>query len=55
MTNCLVNKVTTNQNDMLVQPVEEEEVKRAIFHMYPDKSLGPDDFSQVFTKDIERL
>lgn len=33
---------------MLLQPIEEAEVKRALFHMHPDKSPGPDGMSPGF-------
>lgn len=31
-----------------MQPVIEEEVRKALFHMHPDKSLGPDGISLAF-------
>lgn len=46
--NCIENKVTSSQNEMLLKPVEDQEVKRAIFHMHSDKSPGPDGMSPGF-------
>lgn len=34
--------VTVAQNEVLMSPVSEEEVKAALFQMYPDKAPGPD-------------
>lgn len=34
--------ITLGHNKDLVRKVEGDEVKRALFEMYPDKSLGPD-------------
>lgn len=46
--NCVYNKVSTSQNDMILQPVDCQEVKQAIFHMHSDKSPGPDGISPGF-------
>lgn len=48
VTNCIQSKVTENQNLELVEEVTGEEVKKALFHMYPDKSPGPDGMSPGF-------
>lgn len=40
--------VTSVQNQELLQPVTAEEVKRAVFHMHPDKSPGPDGLTPAF-------
>ncbi|KAL8126087.1 hypothetical protein AgCh_013389 [Apium graveolens] len=42
------NKVTAEQNEFLLSPVTEIEVKRALFHMHPDKSPGPDGMTPGF-------
>lgn len=34
-------KISEEQNNTLISPVEEKEVKEALFHMHPDKSPGP--------------
>lgn len=36
------------QNEELLLPVEDKEVKTALFHMHPDKSPGPDGMSPGF-------
>uniref|UniRef100_A0A803Q0U5 Reverse transcriptase domain-containing protein n=1 Tax=Cannabis sativa TaxID=3483 RepID=A0A803Q0U5_CANSA len=38
---CIQPSITLEQNDNLLQPITEEEVKTAVFQMHPDKSLGP--------------
>lgn len=48
MTSCINTTVTEEQNSELGNEVTEEEVKRALFHMYPDKSLGPDGMTPGF-------
>uniref|UniRef100_A0A803Q578 Uncharacterized protein n=1 Tax=Cannabis sativa TaxID=3483 RepID=A0A803Q578_CANSA len=34
--------VDHSQNEDLLKPIQEEEVKQALFQMYPDKAPGPD-------------
>jgi hypothetical protein len=41
-------KVTANMNLMLDAPFAVEEVKNALFEMYPTKALGPDGFPSHF-------
>lgn len=43
-----VRTVTEEQNNDLMQPVAEEEVKRAVFAMYPEKSPGMDGLNPAF-------
>ncbi|KAM6600853.1 hypothetical protein CsatA_020462 [Cannabis sativa] len=40
--------VTSTQNDSLLQPLTDEEVKDALFQMHPDKSPGPDGMTPGF-------
>ncbi|CAH9108066.1 unnamed protein product [Cuscuta europaea] len=40
--------VSNDQNQYLLRPIREEDVRKAIFSMHPDKSLGPDGLSPVF-------
>ncbi|XP_071918831.1 uncharacterized protein [Coffea arabica] len=40
--------VTMAMNDMLIKPVEEKEVKTALFSMHPDKAPGPDAMPPFF-------
>ncbi|XP_060959195.1 uncharacterized protein LOC115699980 [Cannabis sativa] len=35
---CVPSTVTVDQNSKLLEPVLDEEIKRALFHMHPDKS-----------------
>lgn len=41
-------KVTTDQNNMLLQQVTVEEVKQALFQMNPNKAPGPDGMTSGF-------
>lgn len=41
-------KVTLAMNEVLTKPYSEEEVKRALFQMFPTKALGPDGFPAHF-------
>lgn len=45
---CIDCKVSDAQNEMLLSPVTEIEVKQALFHMNPDKSPGPDGMTPGF-------
>ncbi|KAM6561714.1 hypothetical protein CsatA_030953 [Cannabis sativa] len=45
---CVVPRVSEDQNRDLLMVVEEEEVRRALFQMHPDKSPGPDGFNPGF-------
>ncbi|KAM6547399.1 hypothetical protein CsatB_019075 [Cannabis sativa] len=40
--------ITLAHNQQLLDPVTEEEVRRALFHMHPDKSLDPDGMTPGF-------
>uniref|UniRef100_A0A803QN19 Reverse transcriptase domain-containing protein n=1 Tax=Cannabis sativa TaxID=3483 RepID=A0A803QN19_CANSA len=40
--------VTDEQNESLLIPVEEDEVRRALFQMHPNKSPGPDGMNPAF-------
>lgn len=42
VTRCMSSKITREQNEEMLAKVEENEVKKALFDMQPDKSLGPD-------------
>lgn len=46
--NCITSKVSTDQNIKLKLPVQDCEVKQALFHMHPDKSPRPDGMSFGF-------
>lgn len=46
--NYMSTKITEEQNEELLMPIEDEEVKRALFHMHPDKSPGPNGMSPAF-------
>ena len=43
-----VSHVTEEQNRYLIQPIEPEEVKEAIFSMHPEKSPGEDGLNPAF-------
>lgn len=43
-----VRIVSMEQNNNLIEPVTDDEVKRAIFAMYPEKSPGIDRFNPAF-------
>lgn len=45
---CIESKVTAVQNEMLLCPITVEEVRKALFHMHPDKSPGSDGMSPEF-------
>ncbi|XP_062088870.1 uncharacterized protein LOC133795435 [Humulus lupulus] len=46
--NCINRSISIEQNDMMLQPIMEDEVKRALFSMHPDKSPGPDGMTPGF-------
>lgn len=46
--NCVPKSITVEQNKNLLKEVDVAEVKRALFHMHPDKSPGPDGMSPGF-------
>ncbi|KAF4400660.1 hypothetical protein G4B88_023068 [Cannabis sativa] len=39
------SKLHPDMNGMLLCPVTDDEVRRALFHIHPDKSLGPDEMT----------
>lgn len=45
---CVGEKVTTEQNSLLQQPVTWEEVRDAVFNMHPDKATGLDGLNPGF-------
>lgn len=45
---CVTGTITEVQNEELMKPVEEEEVKRALFQMNPDKAPGPAGMTPTF-------
>ncbi|XP_060972201.1 uncharacterized protein LOC133038159 [Cannabis sativa] len=45
---CIPTTITPVQNMHISAPVEESEVKKALFQMHPDKSSGPDGMSPGF-------
>lgn len=45
---CIDSKVTEQQNDMMLAPVEEKEVKEALFHKHLDKGSGPEGMTPGF-------
>lgn len=45
---CVTEGISEKQKNMLLEHIEKEEVKRAIFSMHPDKSSGPDGMSPGF-------
>ncbi|KAK6160424.1 hypothetical protein DH2020_003805 [Rehmannia glutinosa] len=45
---CVHKKITSEQNEVLMEPFKEEEIKRALFSMHPDKSPGPDGLNPAF-------
>ena len=46
--NCVPTKVSAEMNDLLVAPYREDEVKTALFQMFPTKAPGPDGFPAHF-------
>lgn len=46
--NCIPKSVSEQQNDELLKPISEEEVKEALFNMHSDKAPGPDGMTPAF-------
>ncbi|XP_062075810.1 uncharacterized protein LOC133779929 [Humulus lupulus] len=46
--NCISLSITQAQNDLMLRPIEADEVKSALFQMHPDKSPGPDGMTPGF-------
>ncbi|GJY78270.1 methylenetetrahydrofolate reductase 1, partial [Tanacetum coccineum] len=44
------NNVSDSSNEKMTRPVTDEEIKRVMFDIGNDKSLGPDGFTSVFFK-----
>lgn len=45
---CIGERVSSDQNDLLTQSFSAEEVKEAVFSMHPDKSPGQDSMNPAF-------
>uniref|UniRef100_A0A803NUS5 Reverse transcriptase domain-containing protein n=1 Tax=Cannabis sativa TaxID=3483 RepID=A0A803NUS5_CANSA len=45
---CVSPRVTDDENAILIRPIEDQEVKDALFQMHPDKSPGPDGMNPKF-------
>uniref|UniRef100_A0A803PDL7 Reverse transcriptase domain-containing protein n=1 Tax=Cannabis sativa TaxID=3483 RepID=A0A803PDL7_CANSA len=45
---CVDSSISTQQNEDLLRPISETEVKTALFQMHPDKSPGPDGMNPAF-------
>jgi hypothetical protein len=43
-----INQVTEEENNLLIRPVTEEEVREAVFQMEHNKAPGPDGFPAEF-------
>jgi hypothetical protein len=50
-----MGRVTERENDILIQPFSEEEIKSAIFQMEHNKVPGLDDFPAEFYKSFGSL
>uniref|UniRef100_A0A803QRP6 Reverse transcriptase domain-containing protein n=1 Tax=Cannabis sativa TaxID=3483 RepID=A0A803QRP6_CANSA len=48
VTNVIPRVITDDQANMLMEPIAEDEVRRALFQMHPDKSPGPDGMTPGF-------
>lgn len=46
--NCVSTNITAVHNNILLEPVTDDEVKQAIFSMHPDKAPGPDGMTPAF-------
>ena len=46
--NCVLKKVTDEQNEFLTKPFEAHEIKEAIFFMHSDKASGPNRMNPCF-------
>ena len=47
----MLNLVTAEDNQSLLQPIQETEIKEALFQMDKFKASGPDDFRAAFFQD----
>lgn len=50
VTECIPQGISDDHNSKLLAPIEEKEVPKAVFQMYPDKSPGLDGFNLGFYK-----
>lgn len=41
-------KISNDQNDMLLRPFSQEEIRAVVFSMHPDKAPGPDGMNPKF-------
>ncbi|XP_030505163.2 uncharacterized protein LOC115720145 [Cannabis sativa] len=55
VTRSVQSRVSFEQNAELLLPVSEEEVRKALFQMHPDKSLGPDGITVKHPMDMGDL
>nr|XP_027103245.1 uncharacterized protein LOC113724555 [Coffea arabica] len=46
--------ISNLMNEQLIKPVDEREIKQAIFSMFPNKAPGVDGFSNLLKKAVER-
>lgn len=44
----LSSSITSLMNQRLARPVEDSEIKKALFVMHPNKSPGPDEMTPLF-------
>ena len=55
---CISTPITEEHDAKLLRPIENQEVKNALFHMHPDNSLGSDgmspDFYQKYWNIVEK-
>ncbi|XP_074343032.1 uncharacterized protein LOC141680816 [Apium graveolens] len=52
---CIPTIITDAQNVKFLKPIEEEEVKRALFQMNPDKAPGPDGMTPAFFQNYWKI
>lgn len=50
--NCVERNVTDAQNEVLLEKVNAEEVRKTIFSMYPEKSLGANGLNPKFLLEL---
>lgn len=47
---CISPSIISEHNEAMSRPLEKIEVKKALFHVHPDKAAGPDGMSTRFFK-----